>query len=319
METMTRKRLPPTCRNSAARSVTGPAAQNARSVASIYRSTLRRNAGTLNNPVNAIHLPAHHIQPGRASIVVILSSTSYSPSADLSKTNWIYIDVDPDGGGGAEQEQEEKFSPVLRKRKRMRKGRALCFTVQHGRSIQMGMVDALINRGDGQTPYHERKRNTSCDGSPGMHTSTPSTKDVTSTSEISSSISGTPAKTIPFRDLPLANKRIRKGGEIISHTNRFNTSKNHVRIRIQGVDQNNLPRCVYCRWLKAHDNLEEAGPKRTAMTCAACPGIALCRDHFDTYHQREAEEAKSSLQYCKMEQKSPSQCLRILFVHTLCT
>ena len=200
----------------------------------------------------------------------------------------------------------------------MRKGRALCFIVQHGRSIQMGMVDALINRGDGQTPYHERKRNTSCDGSPGMHTSTPSTKDVTSTSEISSSISGTPAKTIPFRDLPLANKRIRKGGEIISHTNRFNTSKNHVRIRIQGVDQNNLPVCVYCSWLKAHDKLEER-PKRTAMTCAACPGIALCRDHFDTYHQREAEEAKSSLQYCKMEQKSPSQCLRILFVHTLCT
>ena len=78
-----------------------------------------------------------------------MSSTSYFPSADLSKTNWIYIDVDPDGGGGAEQEQEEKFSPVLRKRKRMRKGRALCFTVQHGRSIQMGMVDALINRGDG--------------------------------------------------------------------------------------------------------------------------------------------------------------------------
>ena len=29
--------------------------------------------------------------------------------------------------------------------------------------------------------------------------------------------------------------------------------------------------------------------------------------------------SKSSLQYCKMEQKSPSQCLRILFVHTLCT
>jgi hypothetical protein len=158
----------------------------------------------------------------------------------------------------------------------------------------MGMVDALINLGDEWTPYRKRKRNTSCDGAPGMHTSTSLTKDVTSTLEKSSSISGTPAKTIPFRDLPLANKRIRKGGKIISHTNRFNTSKNHVQIRILGVDRTNFPVCVYCRWLKAHDNLKTR-PKRTALTCAACPGIALCRDHFDTYHQREAEEAKSSL------------------------
>ena len=147
METTTRKRKSPTCRNC------GEVGHRASSLECPKRSeylqkrppSKRRNAQQSRQRHSSAG-SSYSARNGKASSSTSASksSTSSSPSADLSKTNWIYIDVDPDGGSGAEQEQEEKFSPVFTRAEMYEKKKGPVFHSPTGR-LNSNEPDDFVN------------------------------------------------------------------------------------------------------------------------------------------------------------------------------